>query len=322
MMKKKCKMKVVLLSLIMIFLASVIQVNAALVTSAPDLCNEPSGDWAMCGGTFINCDYITFGEEGGECVMSVPQAPTEYGSAFNFYLAANGNPPVDVVELEADLMLENTDNNSNLFIELKRNLPDGTAVEIRGYISNSFGQAVVQGNIHYFDKFMNPHSFALEEKPAYLDQFYSFKIVADGELVTISVDDIPLVSWNYDYGFLGQWVSGSATIAGESDTDAFSSKVKNVQAKYYDSQPTVEERLEALISTVESYGFKKGIEKSLVKKLESALRSYEKGRYDASSNKMGAFINHVEAQTGKNILENESIYLISEAEAIIGMIGN
>ena len=66
----------------MIFLTLFCQANAALRTSVPDLCNEPSGDWLLMENDFVNGNYVQFGEEGGECVMNVPQAPVSNGVAF------------------------------------------------------------------------------------------------------------------------------------------------------------------------------------------------------------------------------------------------
>jgi len=270
-MNRKVRTTLLFSLLIMFLFVPMSQANAGLIISIPDLCNEPNGDWALMENEFVNGAYVTFGEEDGYCVMTVPEAPTAQGSAFAFYLAAYNI--ADVVELKADLMLSANDDNSNLLVEVQRTLPDGTAVEIRGYILSSGGQAFIQGLIHYWDMNGNPHSFALEERPALFDHYYGFEIVADGDVVTISVDGTVLVSWNYDYDVLGQWVGGSATIAGGSDTSIFYCKVKNVQAKYYPEVP-----FDILIYVVQKYILKKGTENSLVKKIESARDSYENGK--------------------------------------------
>jgi len=68
---------------------------------------------------------------------------------------------------------------------------------------------------------------------------------------------------------------------------------------------------------VEGYGLPGGIENSLVSKLENAIKSFEKGNYNAAIGQINAFINEVEAQRGKKIPSTQADELIDMAQAII-----
>ncbi|MDH5373903.1 MAG: metallophosphoesterase, partial [Acidimicrobiia bacterium] len=60
-----------------------------------------------------------------------------------------------------------------------------------------------------------------------------------------------------------------------------------------------------------------GVYNSLIKKLESALKSLDKGQYKTAMNKLGAFINEVEARSGKRIDPDAAVALIAGAESIV-----
>ena len=78
-----------------------------------------------------------------------------------------------------------------------------------------------------------------------------------------------------------------------------------------------EDAIIGLIDDIGEIGLHKGIENSLVKKLENALKSLEKGNDGAAINKLYAFINEVEAQNGKKIEAGNAESLIEQALAII-----
>ncbi len=64
----------------------------------------------------------------------------------------------------------------------------------------------------------------------------------------------------------------------------------------------------------------KGIENSLMSKVENALKSLEKGNHNAAIQQLQAFINQVEAQRGKKIPENIANMLIQYAQNVISQI--
>ena len=80
---------------------------------------------------------------------------------------------------------------------------------------------------------------------------------------------------------------------------------------------TPEEAIEDLISFVEELGLPKGLENALIAKLDGAIEALENGQDTAAKNKLGAFINLVEAQSGKKITVEDAGELIDTAEWII-----
>ena len=75
--------------------------------------------------------------------------------------------------------------------------------------------------------------------------------------------------------------------------------------------------IDVLIAKVEALSLKKGLENALITKLENALASFEAGNAGAAVNKLGAFINQVNAKRGKNISDADADNLIGCAQAII-----
>lgn len=82
----------------------------------------------------------------------------------------------------------------------------------------------------------------------------------------------------------------------------------------------VDELIEELIGSVDDLGLHGGIENSMVSMLSNAIESNERGNEIATINKLMAFINHVLAQMGKKISEEEALALIAQAQAIINQI--
>jgi parallel beta-helix repeat protein len=76
--------------------------------------------------------------------------------------------------------------------------------------------------------------------------------------------------------------------------------------------------IEELIEDIEEMGLEKGTEKKLVAKLENAIKSIEKGKYDDAINHLNSFIKQVESELKKgNLTEEQAASLISEAQAIL-----
>jgi len=87
--------------------------------------------------------------------------------------------------------------------------------------------------------------------------------------------------------------------------------------------PTPEEAIEELIADVEELNAKEGILNSLDAKLQNALEALDAanaGQRQDAINKMEAFINAVEAQSGNQILVEDANALIASAEYIIGIL--
>jgi len=83
---------------------------------------------------------------------------------------------------------------------------------------------------------------------------------------------------------------------------------------------TPADAIERLIAKVRSLNLHKGTENSLIAKLESAIKSLDKGKDNAAVNKLGAFVNEVEAQSGKKIGADDASDLIADVARIIAAI--
>jgi hypothetical protein len=81
------------------------------------------------------------------------------------------------------------------------------------------------------------------------------------------------------------------------------------------------ESLQALSQYVDSLGLHKGTARSLQSKLDSARRALERHQQRRAANLLGAFINHVEAQSGKKIPMGTAHQMILAAEGIVVAIG-
>jgi hypothetical protein len=80
---------------------------------------------------------------------------------------------------------------------------------------------------------------------------------------------------------------------------------------------TPSEATQELIEDVEALNLERGIENSLIARLNSTIRSLENGNVRAAINSLQAFINTVEAQAGNNIPQEDADKLISSAQSII-----
>ena len=82
--------------------------------------------------------------------------------------------------------------------------------------------------------------------------------------------------------------------------------------------------IEAIKAAIEVYIVQDEIDpkakNSMFSKLDAALKSLEKGKDHTAVNQLGAFINYVEAQSGKKISELAAEDLIARAEAVISLI--
>ena len=80
---------------------------------------------------------------------------------------------------------------------------------------------------------------------------------------------------------------------------------------------TLEDTIETLIINIEDLDLSRGLEKSLISKLENALSSFEKGRANAAKNKLNAFINEVDAQRDKKLTDEQADALVIAVQCII-----
>jgi hypothetical protein len=85
--------------------------------------------------------------------------------------------------------------------------------------------------------------------------------------------------------------------------------------------PGPEQALTDLIALVRGFSLPHGLENSLTSKLENAQKSLEAGNLSAACGKTGAFVNQVEAQSGKTLTIGQVSQLIAAAESIRTMLG-
>lgn len=72
-----------------------------------------------------------------------------------------------------------------------------------------------------------------------------------------------------------------------------------------------------LIGKVKALGFPKGLQTSLVAKLQAAAESIDRGNKKAASNQLKAFVNEVNARSGKGIAGQQAAELVAIAQQII-----
>jgi parallel beta-helix repeat protein len=75
--------------------------------------------------------------------------------------------------------------------------------------------------------------------------------------------------------------------------------------------------IDKLIKDIEDMGLHHGIENSLISKLNNVKKSIDKGQNNSAKNILEAFINEVEAQSGKKITNDQADDLIATAECIL-----
>ncbi len=75
--------------------------------------------------------------------------------------------------------------------------------------------------------------------------------------------------------------------------------------------------LDYLIYSVKNMPLQQGLKNSLVVKLEGAQEAIESEQQDVAINKLNAFINEVEAQSGKKLTEQQASSLVRNANCVI-----
>jgi hypothetical protein len=171
----------------------------------------------------------------------------------------------------------------------------------------------------FFDSIADPT--VIENEPV---QFtVNAKTPAAGVTLVYSAEDLPrgatfdpatrTFSWVPDYR-----QSGSYTVRFIVD-DGVIPETTDVVVTVADVPSSV--LLAALSSYLEGLDLHNGTANSLGAKLANAAKSLAKGNTGAAANQLGAFINEVEAQTGKKISAAQAAELISQARTVIYSIG-
>lgn len=75
-----------------------------------------------------------------------------------------------------------------------------------------------------------------------------------------------------------------------------------------------------LVEIVSSSSMPRGIQNSLLKKLESAQAALDRGNMQATRGKLKAFVNAVRAQRGKTLPEEQADVLLQLAESVLSIL--
>jgi len=78
--------------------------------------------------------------------------------------------------------------------------------------------------------------------------------------------------------------------------------------------------IDDLVDIIDGMGLHQGTENSLMAKLEGAKDALERGQPNVAINKLGSFINEVEAQRGKKLTDEQADLLIEYANRIISVL--
>ena len=98
---------------------------------------------------------------------------------------------------------------------------------------------------------------------------------------------------------------------------AYAASIEDGAVAVFDREsPALLPTIADLIDSVEGLGLAKGIEGSLLAKLEGAQRNLDNGNPSGACGKLAAFINQVGALSGKKIDEADTDRLIESAEAV------
>jgi 2',3'-cyclic-nucleotide 2'-phosphodiesterase (5'-nucleotidase family) len=115
-------------------------------------------------------------------------------------------------------------------------------------------------------------------------------------------------------GYYGRWL-GRVDVAIDPSTKSLS--VVDRELMTITGGPSAEDLLDTVMEMYdEGLISSKGVYNSLVQKLESALKSLEKGQFNAARNKFGAFANQAEAQSGKKIDPEAAAELVAGAMSL------
>ncbi|UCE39299.1 MAG: hypothetical protein JSW00_08795 [Thermoplasmata archaeon] len=169
------------------------------------------------------------------------------------------------------------------------------------------------GEIHAVQGFGPNTTFLQTYEP---DVWYKVKVILDKTVETYDVwiDDVQVaqdvIIWDTHL------IEGIRIGSGHSGMYSFFDDVKVFEVITESPQEAIED----VMDDIEEMNLPKGLECSLLSKLENAIKSLDKGNDNAAMNKIEAFINEVEAQRGKKLTDAQADELIAAAEEILAMI--
>ena len=146
-----------------------------------------------------------------------------------------------------------------------------------------------------------------------------------GNIRFVKTDATGNMQWSKRYG--GSGVEGAQSIIQTNDGGyALAGYTDSYGAGNWDfwlikvRPPSPVEATQELIENIETWNLSKGIETSLIAKLDNAIHLLDKGNENGAVHKLMAFINQVKALREKKLTGEQTDYLISEAQRIIDLI--
>ena len=107
-------------------------------------------------------------------------------------------------------------------------------------------------------------------------------------------------------------------VVSDSGVPSYSSASNSVEVDVLSPSGSIQQ----LITTVNGMNLPQGTTTSLDAKLNATLNSLNGGNTNAAANQLNAFINEVDAQTGKAILPAQALQLITVAQGIISAVSS
>lgn len=241
-----------------------------------------------------------------------------FDSAWNLYVPVCGVAP----NYEGLIYKVTPEGVTNIFITGGFWCPEAAVFDDEGnlYVSDWSGKVFIitpEGNVTVYATFPGSTEGGLafdEDGNLYVSCLYVppdldlaiYKITPEGVVTPFVTGFDPLIgTWNLPRGIIFD-EEGSLYITEYAQEDTgIVWRVVSVQGAISD-----------LIKRVKNLNLLLGLENSLVRKLEAAKRSLEKGNNNAAIGQLDAFIKEVQAQRGKKIDRNDADGLIGEADEI------
>jgi len=200
-------------------------------------------------------------------------------------------------------------------------LKDDNTISKRGY------------SMAHYSKFVRPGYVRVEASKNPQENLFISAYKGDGKVVIIAInkgdsavsesitlhngDAATVSSWMTDHARSLEAAAPISVINGTFTIDLPAQSVTTMVAELIEDSSPPSANIDALIELVEQYvQGNDGIQQALIKKLQHAKESAEKGNANAMKGQLKAFINQVNAQSGKVLTEEHAHVLIELAESI------
>jgi predicted outer membrane repeat protein len=217
-------------------------------------------------------------------------------------LASNGGPTQTMALLAGSPAIDTIPVASCLASDQRGNpRPDSaseTACDMGAYESGEDADLALSGV---------PESFSVNAtSPAGAVVSYSLPTVIDEDAILPTVDCSPAPGSTFVIGV----TTVTCTVTDPDDTNSPVTQSFTVTVNGAAAQ------LGGLVTTVTSYNLSRGLQTSLVNQLQAARAAVEANNQTAACGVIGAFLNYVEAQSGKRLTSAQATQLLTDAQRI------